>query len=535
MSSAVLRLDDRGTVVVANRAAGELLGNRRLLGRPLGEVYRLEDPSGTTALDDQRLDRPRAQVSGRLVRADGVVFTVRERWAAIDDDPAAGGWLILEDLTELRALQQEQEWLAFHDQVTGLDNRRSFERHLVATLAVAGDDSELAVGYLDLDDVAPITETWGQVACDELLRQVARLLRGLLGEQDFLARLDDSRFGLLIHDCPQDAIAPRAQSLREAIAGFRFSWQQERFLLGASVGMVPVERGRNEVVQVLAAADAASSLARDESVAIHQFNADNSMDLRLAGHYGDMRWLSQIHRSLKKGRFQLFRQPIVPTERPDPAHAPLYEVLLRMVDEDGDLVLPGQFIPAAERFRMIAVLDRWVVRAALTELADDAADFAIAINVSGQSVSEASFLRDVVELLEETHVPPTRVCFEITETAAVGNLRRALRFIHSLRERGCRFVLDDFGSGLSSFAYLRDLPVEFLKIDGTFVTDMVDDSVLRTIVEAIHKVGSTMGIRTIAEYVENERTLAALAEMGVDFAQGFGIQTPQPWTAFPDP
>lgn len=533
---AVLRLDAAHRIVALNPAAAELLGGAEaaLQGQPLAAVYRVVDDDGRPLAPGlaERLDGRAAGIeAGRLKRRDGASFAIRERWTPFAcDGGGGGGWLVIEDLTELRALQREQTWLTFHDPVTGLPNRRAFERRVEETLSgVRADGGSFAVGYLDVDDFEVVHDTWGQIAGDELVRQVAALIGDRLDDGDIVARLGDVRFGILIERCPADRVEARAQDLQQSIADFRFSWQHETFTLGASVGMVPIDASSGDLVRVLAAADAASTMAKDDSIAFHRFDADDTMDADLAVHYGEMRWLSRIHRALKRGTLELHLQPIVPTAAPDIARAPIWEVLLRMVDDDGSLVLPDVFIPAAEHFHLIASLDRWVVRTALDRLAAAEGSFAIAINLSGQSISEAGFLDYVIEQLGATGANPHRVCFEITETAAVDNLQRARRFIAHLRNRGCRFVLDDFGSGLSSFGYLKELAVDFLKIDGRFVRDMVDDPVQRAIVTAVHQVGSTMGLRTIAEYVESEAILASLVEIGVDYAQGFGIRRPEPW------
>jgi len=532
----VLRLDAQLRVVDLNPTAEELLGVARgtACGRPLGSVYRLLDAASRRLLpapEERLAGAPPAGIEARLLRRDGVELAVRERFVPLAGNPAGGAWLLLEDVTELNAMRREQQWLAFHDPVTGLANRRALERQLEQALAaVRSNGLSFAFGYLDVDDFEVVTEIVGQAGSDDLLRQVANVIRQRLGEKDLLARLAEVRFGLLLADCPPERIKARAQELRRVVADSRFSWHQEEFSLGVSIGMVPVTGGSGDAMKVMAAADAASTMAWEESIAAHAFDADNSIDLSLAHKYGDLRWLARIHRALKKGRFRLYRQPIVPTVDPDPERAPIHEILLRMVEADGSLIAPGEFIPAAERFDLIADLDRWVVKGALARLAaDDDERSAIAINLSGKSISKASFLDDVVEIFEASGVAPSRVLFEITETAAVANLRRARRFMNALRARGLRFVLDDFGSGVSSYGYLQNLPVDFLKIDGGFVRGLARNPVQRAIVTAIHQVASVMGIPTIAEYVENEKIRAALAELGVDYVQGYGIRRPAPW------
>lgn len=525
-----LRLDADGTIVDANQAAASLIGMpiASLRDRALADVYRTSpSPSfqelseGTETASGDALDNR----SLTLARADGAELTIRERSIPLGD---GGRWLLIEDITEITALRREQEWLTFHDAVTGLPNRRALERQLAAALRdVERGGNSYVFAYLDVDHISEIVETFGLTAGDEVLRQIAARVRRLLGPGDFMARLGQVRFGVLFEAGQSGAgLESRAQELRTAITEAPFTWHQDAFDLGAAVGLVPLDASASGFESVLAAADAATSMAKDESVAIHAFDANNSVDLDLADHYGDLRWLARIHGALKDRRFRLYRQPIMRTSGGEPA---LYEVLLRMVDVEGEIVTPGHFIPAAERFHLIASIDRWVVRNTLQRLRDEPSDVAITLNLSGQSLSDARFLTDVEAALKESGVAPNRLAFEITETAAVDNLRRARRFIRTLRAQGCRFVLDDFGRGLSSFAYLQDLPVDFIKIDGAFVHGMGQSEVADAIVKAIHQVANAIGIQTIAEFVESEDVRHQLDELGVDYVQGFAIGIPMPW------
>ena len=524
----VLRLGPDGTIVDANPAAESLLGASAadLRGLPLSDVYQTS-PMRLPMGDDEPppSEDPADGRRATLARSDGAELSVRERTIAVE---GGGSWLIVEDITEITALRREQEWLTFHDAVTGLPNRRALERQLAAALRAAERGSTGYVfAYLDVDHISEIVETFGLTAGDEVLRQVAARVRRLLGTGDFLARLGQVRFGILLEARGKGAsLESRASELRTAITEAPFMWHQDAFDLGAAVGLVPIDAATAGFESVLAAADAATSMAKDESVAIHAFDADNSIDLDLADHYGDLRWLARIHRALKERRFRLFRQRIVPTSGQDSA---FYEVLLRMIDEQGEIVVPGHFIPAAERFHLISSLDRWVVRNALKRMRDEPEDVVVSINLSGESLSDTRFLTDVESALAESGVEPSRLAFEITETTAVDNLRRARRFIRTLSTLGCKFVLDDFGRGLSSFAYLQNLPVEFIKIDGTFVRGMGTSEVDDAIVKAIHQVASAIGIQTIAEFVETEEIREQLAELGVDYVQGYAIGIPTPW------
>ncbi|MEM8962114.1 MAG: EAL domain-containing protein [Acidobacteriota bacterium] len=542
LSIGVVQLDVGCRIVDLNGAAEEILGARRstLIGRALDDVYRLMAGEGRgrlRSLADRALREtvPTERSEIRLLlRPDGVSLPVCERAMPIGGPGGVvdGAWLLVEDVTELHALRREHQYLTFHDPVTGLLNRRAFEGHLDNAVKSLAAGTTHAFGYIDLDDFEAISDTFGQVAGDEMLRQLIASVSQALGDRDVLARLSEVRFAILLDGCRPGEIESIAQRLRQAIADFRFVWQHETFEIGATIGLVPIDATTVDLQRLLAAADAATTMARDETQAVHRFDPQSSRDIKLADHFGDMRWLSRIHRALKKGGFRLYRQPIVPTDDPSPENAPLYEVLLRMVDRDGEIVTPGAFIQAAERFRLISSIDRWVVRAVLDQMTKEPdATYAVAVNLSGRSVGEASFLDDVSSYLDEhPEVRPQRLCFEITETAAVSNLQRARRFISVLKARGCRFVLDDFGSGLSSFAYLKNLDVDFIKIDGSFVVGMADDPVHRAIITAIHQVGASLELATIAEYVETETALEELAALGVDYAQGFWIRRPQPWS-----
>ncbi|MEM6455322.1 MAG: EAL domain-containing protein [Acidobacteriota bacterium] len=559
LRTAAFALDDDDRILAVNPAAIELLGAPSadaLCGRAIGDVYRaklaeaaVHEPPRNPALDTlvdissvdlpvetratqvRALKRPLARSPvRRLERIDGSRLSVRD-WLVPGDDGVV--WLLVEDVTELEALRHEQAWLLHHDPVTGLPNRRSFESTLERALERArAGRAVYAFGYLDLDDFDIVADTFGQVAGDELLRQITVLVRRQLGADDQLARLADDRFGMLLDGVYPEQAETRAAALRAALGNFRFGWQQESFEVSATFGLVPIGRDSGDLVQLFGAADAAASRARSELQAIHQFDANNTQDVDLAEHYGEMRWLARIHRALKKGRFCLYRQPIVSTAAVAAgAPPPFYEILIRMLDADGGPIPPGAFIPAAERFHLIADIDRWVVRTALRQLADDGgASYAITLNLSGQSLSESRFLDFVVEQVAASGVDPQRVCFEITETAAVAHLARVRRFIDGLRAAGCRFILDDFGSGLSSFAYLQQLPVDLLKIDGAFVRDMVRDPLQRAIVGAVHHVAGVLELGTVGEFVEDEATLEALRAIGVDYAQGYHIQRPEPWT-----
>ncbi len=465
------------------------------------------------------------------MRLDGVPFHVRTTMEVPQAN--AQTWervfAAVEDITEARALSQQLRFQAAHDALTGLVNRREFENRLERALKSAGDGrSQHAVCYLDLDQFKVVNDTCGHVAGDELLGRLGRVLAHQVRRQDTLARLGGDEFGVLLENCSMHVAERVANALRRCIEDFRFAWENQVFGIGASIGVVAIEGRGQTVSSILSAADAACYAAKDRGR--NRIHIYHEGDVELARRHGEMRWVTRIQTALEENRFELARQRIVslPAAAGTDTH---YELLLRMRDEDGNLVLPESFLPAAERYNLSVKLDRWVVKEAFRLLTLDPDHlerlFLCSINLSGVSLADEDFLIFVTTELASTGLPPGKVCFEITETAAIANLPGAMRFIEVLRRIGCRFALDDFGSGLSSFAYLKSLPVDFLKIDGVFVKDIVEDPIHRELVRSINEIGHVMGKRTIAEFVESEAILRALNEIGVDYAQGFELGKPE--------
>ncbi len=459
-------------------------------------------------------------------RPDGRVLEIRGK-------PVPGGGFVTSytDITETHRLSKQLSHQATHDALTELPNRRAFEEQLERALGQAREHGvEHAMCYLDLDQFKVINDTCGHVAGDELLRQLGQTLHAKVRRRDVLARLGGDEFGVLLGECTLAEARRVAGALRAAVEEFRFLWEGKSFRLGVSIGLVPVTAGSGSVTEVLSAADAACYAAKDQGRnRIHLFNED---DAALARRQGEMQWVVRIQHALDEDRLRLDAQPIVPLDgaSDEGSH---YELLLRMLDDRGRPVSPGQFLPAAERYNLMGRLDRWVVRHAFERLAADPAAleelFACTINLSGQSFSDDEFLGFVVGELERTGVPPEKFVFEVTETAAISNLATATRFMNALKGIGCRFALDDFGSGLSSFGYLKTLPVDFLKIDGMFVKDILDDPIDHAMVKCINEIGHVMGKRTIAEFVENDAVRERLRVIGVDYVQGYGVGRPQPF------
>ena len=420
---------------------------------------------------------------------------------------------------------------ASHDALTGLTNRREFESRLErAVNSSIQHDRSHALCYLDLDQFKVINDSCGHAAGDELLRQLALILKCELRDRDTMARLGGDEFGLLLENCSVDDALTVAEEFRAAVHRFRYKWDERIFAIGVSVGLVMITRESGTAANLLSAADAACYVAKNRGR--NQIHLYEQRDSELASHRGEIQWVGRIHKALEDKRLRLAWQEIRPLDpRAKGRHV---EVLLRMLDEEGQEILPMAFIPAAERYQLMSTLDRWVIDNTLDKCGEFLASrrpedhCMFAINLSGASLKDPEFKRQLISRLEETPDLGGLLCFEITETAAIGNLVVANKFILELRRLGCRFALDDFGSGLSSFNYLKNLSVDYLKIDGAFVRDMVHNEVDRAMVEAIHRIGHEVGLKTIAEFVDSKQTLEALKRIGVDYVQGNYIRAPEP-------
>ncbi|MBW8371768.1 MAG: EAL domain-containing protein [Thiobacillus sp.] len=420
---------------------------------------------------------------------------------------------------------------ASHDALTGLINRREFEQRLERTLwSALQQDREHALCYMDLDQFKVINDSCGHAAGDELLRQLALLLKSNLRERDTLARLGGDEFALLLENCSIPDALEVADTFRAEVQRFRFKWQDRIFAVGMSVGMVAINRDSSTAASLLSAADAACFVAKDRGR--NQIHVYESRDIDLVRHRGEMQWVTRIQRALEEDRLRLSWQEI---RRTDGVVEPVrhVELLLRMVDDDGSEILPMAFIPAAERYSIMPSIDSWVIEETLRLCqrylaAGRERNCLFAVNLSGASLKDPAFRRKLLTHLQENPELGPHLCFEITETAAIGNLAVVNEFIDAMREFGCRFALDDFGSGLSSFTYLKNLKVDYLKIDGAFVRDIASNAIDLSMVDAIHRIGHQMGLKTVAEYVESDQTRALLRQIGVDYVQGNGVHSPEP-------
>jgi diguanylate cyclase (GGDEF)-like protein/PAS domain S-box-containing protein len=467
-------------------------------------------------------------------RKDGTLFWNQLRMSPVFDET---GHLthyvgIQTDITESYNLTQQLSYQATHDSLTGLVNRAEFERYLQRALRRAHTDgSEHALCYLDLDQFKIINDSSGHIAGDELLRQLAEALKAKVRKSDLLARLGGDEFAVLVEHCTLQDAERVAELLRKVITEYRFQWDGKSYAVGVSAGLVPITSLTVSMTEVLKAADAACYAAKDAGR--NRIHIYREGDAELSQRYGEMRWVSRINEALDTERFALRFQPIVPVNGENASYWH-YELLLSMRDDDGSMVSPGAFLPAAERYGLSVNIDRWVVANAFAWLATHPAELAqtglCSINLSGPSISDKNFLGFVIDQLAAKEIPAEKICFEITETAAITNLSSASRLISTLRGLGCSFALDDFGSGVSSFAYLKNLAVDLIKIDGVFVKDICEDPVSGALVKAINDMGHAMGKRTIAEAVESQEIFDALRLMGVDYAQGYGITAPRPLT-----
>ena len=541
IAEGVITTDETGCIQYMNPAAEGLTGYTKseAQGLSLTRVLQLRhehngEPVESSVFNCLRSNNVARALTGRLlVPRSGEEIAIEENAAPIRDRSGrtTGAVLVFADVSQNRELTRKLSYQASHDTLTGLYNRREFEKRLREALQAAADNSSLfTLCYLDLDQFKLVNDTCGHVAGDELLRQLAVALKSELRDSDTLARLGGDEFGVLLHGCTMEDAARLASKLRKAVREHHFTWQGKTFEVGVSIGVVPLSAGCGGVAEALSAADVACYAAKDSGRdRVHVYEAHDDELLRKRS---DMQWVSRIRQALKDNRFRLYQQPIVPVNNPYPQSAAHHEVLIRMLDEDGSLLPPKQFMHAAEQFGLMADIDTWVLRHALEWLAtveEGGGEIRrLAINLSGQSLSLRPFLDSVMELFAESQACPHQICFEITETAAIANLDNATRFITALKAMGCEFALDDFGSGMSSFAYLKNLPVNYLKIDGSYVRDLVRDPVDRAMVESVNQIGHAMGMQTIAEFVEDRKTLQVLAAIGIDYAQGYGIAKPKP-------
>jgi diguanylate cyclase (GGDEF)-like protein/PAS domain S-box-containing protein len=541
IGDAVITTDVNGQTEYLNPVAEKFTGWDSALARglPVVRIFNLFSATSRRCIEEPIHKAARTGVAVHsdhdciMQRPDGSKLALQYSASPImsSQGEPLGVVLVFRDMTETRDIARQLTHQSTHDALTDLMNRREFEvrlQHVLENLQTENDHHVLC--YLDIDQFKIVNDTCGHAEGDKLIKRIAAFLPECLRESDVLARLGGDEFGILLRNCSLEAALGIVEDIMSILGAFYFVSQGSTFDVGASIGVAPINSDSMSVVDVMSAADLACYAAKDMGRGrVHVYE---SSDRELARRHGEMQWVSRLTEAINTDRLVLFFQDIVPVV-PEEGAGHHFEILVRLVDKDNELIAPGLFMPAAEKYNLAPTLDRWVVSHSLEWYRDTGSNRPAAesqqmsINLSGASLVDAGFLDFIKNALNSNNVPPEVVCFEITETAAVTNLEAAVDFISELRALGCRFALDDFGTGLSSFAYLKNLPVDYLKIDGSFVRDIDTSPVNRAMVSSIHQVGHVMGIQTIAEFVENTAIIEILAEIGVDFAQGYGIAIPR--------
>jgi diguanylate cyclase (GGDEF)-like protein/PAS domain S-box-containing protein len=541
----VITTDANARVEYLNPVAEQYTGwsTAEARGRPLTEIYRVVDErTGNTFDPLGPPPTPSGETTGpaplvRLVGRHGRECPIRYSHAPIRsrDGETLGMIVVFHDVSQMRAMAQQLLWQASHDSLTGLVNRREFERRLGELIETARTQQrEHALLFMDLDNFKTVNDTCGHAAGDELLRQLTSVMLSRMRGSDTLARLGGDEFGALLESCPPEQALRIAHALRETVREFRFVWEDKTFSVGVSIGLVPITAETGTVSRVLSLADAccyeAKKKGRDRVQVYRPAGGE------VSGKDSELQMVSQISQAFELGRFRLYRQAIVPLGTGAPQH-PSYEVLVRMIDRAGNLVPATGFMPAAERYNLLTSIERWVVSSLVEYLHNQWNTGAIpreptergwySVNLSGTSINDKSLPDFLRNLLTRYRLPPGLLCFEITETTAISNLNTAAELMRELKEMGCRFALDDFGTGMSSFVYLKYLPVDVLKIPGTFIIDMATDPVDYAIVDAINRISHILGIQTVAESVEDGETLAKIKELNVNYAQGYFLAQPE--------
>lgn len=531
----IANINISGEIIDTNPAIAEILDRSR--ADLVGTSYRaLVFPDDRELASQQYQQIVAGEVESytieqRLMKGDGDHVWVRLTMSMVRQKAVAEGYLVamLEDISESRRLASELSYQATHDSLTGLMNRRAFEYRLARTLNRAhSDQTSHALCFIDLDQFKVINDTSGHVAGDQLLCQVAHAARQVLRKGDVLARLGGDEFGVILENCSLTVAAEIAEKIRRTLEDMVFVWENDHHTLGCSIGVIPITTDSKDINELMRAVDIACYMAKDEGR--NRVYVSSGEDRQVAAERGQMEWLNRIQSALQDRRFFLDAQLITPVTKGKSSRGMRYEVLVRLTEKDGSIVPPSAFLPAAERFGIVSRIDRWVIAEVIRRLSENPTHLealdACHINLSGCSFDQADFTDFVVDHVQRHKLPGHKLCFEITETAAVRNLVDVQAFMTRLASLGCTFALDDFGAGLSSFRYLRQLPVDCLKIDGSFVLDMVTDKTDAAMVKAINDIGQTLGKITIAEYVETPEISALLAQINVDYQQGFGVHRP---------
>ncbi len=545
LGEGVITTDYLGVIEYMNRAAEQLTGLMLgdAVGRSFSDVISLVDELDRHPLPDpvkQALANNARVTAGRrslMLARNGNEHSVELSVAPLrgTQSDAAGTVILMRDVTELRGLTRQMSYQASHDALTGLVNRREFERRLQESIDMAHATSARHVlCYLDLDRFKNVNDTAGHLAGDGLLREVAALVKDAVRDSDTVGRLGGDEFGIMLSGCPLDKATQIAEDIVRKVKDYRYVWKDKIFTIGVSMGLVEISRESGNIEELMSAADSACYVAKRQNGSsgthVHVYS---SRDEAVARQRGEIQWLQRLQVALKEHQFELMAQPIVAVSPDLRDEGPALEVLLRLRDDNmPEGVPPIEFLRAAERYRLMVDVDRWVVQTSLTALGLGGIRLppgrSLAINLSGQTLGDSNFLEYVVECLDRTGVSPAQLCFEVTENAVMTNIDLAQRFINVLHGMGCKFALDDFGRGLSSFGNLKHLSIDYLKIDGSFIRNLAVDTVNQAMVSAMVKLARTLNFRVIAEQVEDAASLEAVRAMGVDFVQGYELARPQP-------
>lgn len=540
ITDAVITVDIEGIVQFINPSASKLLGvnTDEVVNKKFQDVVNLTNEVTGEPLTDileacfTTGEAHELPEHASLINNESVAIAIEASVAAMKNDVGdlMGAVIVIQDVSNTRKLTRQLSYQASHDMLTGLYNRRKFEDVLNdALINVREEDKHHAFCYLDLDQFKIVNDTCGHIAGDELLRQIPELFHMVLRTGDIVARLGGDEFGILLENCNVEQAKQIADKIRHKIKDFRFNWDEKIFKIGVSIGVVGISRDNADLAMIMSSADVACYAAKDGGRdRVHVYESDDdATSLR----HGEMHWTSRIQHALDNDRFILYKQPIVGISGDDDEH---FEILLRMLNDDNEVIPPGAFLPAAERYNLMNSIDKWVVTETFKYIAKGnpknpimGTNKIISINLSGGSINDRGMLAFIKEQQKISGIDFKNVCFEITETVAISNLAKASEFMKELKECGCRFALDDFGSGLSSFSYLKNLPVDYLKIDGSFVKEVSRDDIDRALVTSIQQIGEVMSLKTIAEKVEDEETLVVLKQIGIDYVQGYHLGRPE--------
>lgn len=550
IADAVITTDANGNIDQLNQSAMLLFGQNleKAYGKPLNNYLQFK-----TRQTDTLHENPAIQViesAEAILLFENTYLVIREHEEIVielsvapifnRDKNIIGAVLVIKDVSEMRALTNELAHQACHDSLTGLLNRREFENRLEQTITEIRryPDEQAWFCYMDLDRFKIINDTCGHLAGDELLKQIAHKIIHTTRDVDYIGRMGGDEFTIVLKRCDRETARKIMERIRNDIHDMRFCWDNKCFTITISIGIAEITAQSGNAYDILKAADTACYIAKESGRnRIHIFDEDDKISTH---HQGEMEWVHRIYRAIETGQFVLFYQEIKALKQDTAKHSDIEtlhgELLIRMIDDDGNIIPPYAFIPAAERYGLMPEVDRHVVHIAISTISrhflnPDVRNGLFAINLSAQSLSDDGFLEFVQSQLSASRVKPSNLCFEITETAAISNLVKATQFITSLKEKGCYFALDDFGSGLSSFAYLKNLPVDFIKIDGGFVKNMLTSSLDQALVSSVNQIGHVVGMKTIAEFVETHEIEEHLGKIGIDYAQGYGIARPEPFNS----